>query len=316
MRKPYEVADLAFVVPTKDRPTHVEKLLESLFRQTQACGRIVVIDGGSSVEHVISGFRERLTIDYIRCPAPSQIRQRNMGIKALEAKYRLVGFLDDKIVLERDALEKMVEFWNRVEDDTAAVGFNVTNNNPARYFPLQNLFFMSSAAPGRILKSGYNASIGNVASDVRSQWLAGGCTVWRSDILELFPQEELNTRWAIGEDLRYSYPIGKKYPLYICAGARCSQVRVFDQASQGNVHFYRGRKSVISQYYFVQLHTEDFSRLACLWMLLGKCTLRFVSACLKADRHLLFRALGEAEGFLVCLHAAITSKQLRSQLEN
>lgn len=316
MREPYVVADLAFVVPTKDRPSQVEKLLESLSRQTQACGRIVVVDGGKSIEHIFSGFRGRLELDYIPCPVPGQIRQRNMGIKALGTKYRLVGFLDDDLVLEPDALEKMVKFWNQIEVDTAGVSFNITNTPPFRHSFLLGLFFMSAVKPGRVLKSGYNVSIGNIPVSARSQWLGGGYTVWRSSILELFTQDTLNTRWAIGEDLRFSYPIGSKYPLYVCADAKVRHEHVFDQASPGKVHWYRGRKSIISQFYFVQLHAEDFSRLACLWMLLGKCTLRLVSSSLKADRRSLLQSIGEVCGFLVCLHAALTSKQLRGKLED
>lgn len=316
MKKQYVAADMAFIVPTKDRPAQIEKLLESLSRQTQTCGRIIVVDGGSSIEHIISGFRGRLELDYIHCSVPGQIRQRNMGISALGEKYGLVGFLDDDLVLESDALEKMVGFWNRVEDDTAGVGFNITNVPPFRHFPILGFFFMSSAKPGRVLKSGFNVSIGNVPEDVRSQWLGGGYTVWRSYILHLCPQDTLNTRWAIGEDLRFSYPIGKKHPLYVCASAKVRHEHVYDQAPPGKVHMYRGRKGVVSQFYFVQLHAEDFSRLACLWMLLGKCTLRFVRACLKADLHSLFQAFGEMGGFLICLHAAITSQQLRRKLED
>lgn len=313
---PYVSTDIAFIVSTKDRPSQIEKLLVSLSSQTQACGRIVVVDGGTSIKHIFSGFQGRLELDYIQCPIPGQIRQRNMGIAALGTKYRLVGFIDDDLVLEPDALENLVKFWNKIEIDTAGVGFNITNIPPFRHSFLLGLFFMSSVKPGIVLKSGYNASIGNIPASVRSQWLGGGYTVWRSNILELFTQETLNTRWAIGEDLRFSYPIGSKYPIYVCADAKVRHEHVFDQALPGKVHWYRGRKSIISQFYFVQLHAEDFSRLACLWMLLGKCTLRLVSSSLRADRRLLLQSIGEACGFLICLHAAITSKQLRGKLED
>lgn len=316
MKRQYVVADLAFIVPTKDRPAQLEKLLESLAKQTQGCGRIVVVDGGESVEHVIADFQGRLAIDYIHCPVPGQIKQRNMGIGMLGTKYKLLGFLDDDLVLEPDALGKMVKFWNQVEDNTAGVGFNITNVTPFRHSRILNLFFMGSETPGRVLKSGYNVSIGHVPADVRTQWLGGGYTVWRSDIIEQFPQDLLNTRWAIGEDLRFSYPIGKRYPLYLCADARVRHEHVFDQAPPGKVHLYRGRKSVISQFYFVQLNAKDFSRIACLWMLLGKCTFRFASACLTWNRHSLYQAVGEMSGFLACLHAAIASKQLRGELED
>lgn len=316
MRIAYVATDIAFIVPTKDRPAQIEKLLESLFRQTQTCGRIVVVDGGKCIEHIISKFRGRLELEYIQCSIPGQIRQRNMGIEALGTKYRLVGFLDDDLVLEPDALEKMVEFWNQIEIGTAGVGFNITNVPPFRHSFILGLFAMSSTKPGVVLKSGYNVCINHIPVSSRSQWLGGGYTVWRSDILNLFTQNTLNTRWAIGEDLRFSYPIGTQYPLYVCADAKVRHEHVFDQSSPGKVYWYRGRKSVISQFYFVQLHAENFSRLACLWMLLGKCTLRLAISCANFDRHLLLQALGEISGFFICFHAALTSKNLLKQLED
>lgn len=313
---PYVATDLAFVVPTKDRHAQLERLLESLARQTQTCGRIVVVDGGTSAERVVSGFQGRLAVDYLHCPVPGQIRQRNLGIEALGTRYRLVGFLDDDLVLESDALEKMIEFWNRAEGGTAGVGFNITNVEPLRHSPLLGLFFMSVNTPGKVLKSGYNVGFANITSDIRVQWLGGGYTVWRSSILQQFPQETLNTRWAIGEDLRFSYPIGKKYPLAVCADARVRHEHVFDQGPPKKIHLYRGRKSVVSQFYFAQLHAGDFSRIACLWMLLGKCIFRFVRACLKADGQSLLQAIGEVNGFLVCFRSALTSKDLRMEMED
>ncbi|MBU0655187.1 MAG: glycosyltransferase [Gammaproteobacteria bacterium] len=314
--KKHFVSDLSFVVATKNRPDQLHKLLESLSSQTRICGRVVVVGTGNSVEYVVSRFYDRLPVEYIHSPVPGQIRQRNMGIASLGGEFNFVGFLDDDLVLERDSLEKMIEFWNEAEPHTAGVGFNIINVEPLKYSWAQAFLFMSSSYPGRVLKSGYNVSIGHLATDVRSQWLGGGYTVWRSDILNTFPQDTLNTRWAIGEDLRFSYPIGKEYPLYVCADAKVRHEHVFDQAPLGKVHFYRGRKSAISQQYFVQLHADDFSSIACLWMIFGKSIIRLISAGLKSDHTLLFHAFGEMSGFLSCLYAAITSKSLRNDLED
>lgn len=312
----YRVEDLAFVVPTKDRPVQIANLLESLACQTQRCARVVVVDGGKSIDHVIESFRGRLAIDYVCCPVPGQIKQRNMGIGMLGTKYKLVGFLDDDLVLEPDALGRMIEYWNQVEGDAAGVGFNIVNVPPFRHSRILGLLFMSSKKPGSILKSGYNVSVGNILTNARTQWLGGGYTVWRSDILKQFPQDSLNTRWAIGEDLRFSYPIGKQYPLYVCACARVRHEHVYDQAPAGKVHLYRGRKSAISQFYFVQLHEKDFSRIACLWMLLWKSIFRLANACARGRRNELFQALGEMSGWGICVHAAFASRLLRSELED
>ena len=43
---------LAYVVPTKDRPDDLRKLLESLAAQTRAPDQIVIVDGGYSRTYV------------------------------------------------------------------------------------------------------------------------------------------------------------------------------------------------------------------------------------------------------------------------
>jgi glycosyltransferase involved in cell wall biosynthesis len=53
--------------------------------------------------------------------SPGQIRQRNLGLVHMDERTPLIGFLDDDLILEPDALERMIEFWNRAEPDTAGV---------------------------------------------------------------------------------------------------------------------------------------------------------------------------------------------------
>ena len=130
-RPTYTTADMAVLVPTKDRPDSVRSLLESLAAQTSLPGRVVVADGGRSVRGVVESFADRLRVDHVACFPPGQIRQRKAGLAALGSGHRLVAFLDDKVVLEPDALERMAACWNRVEPETAGIGFNIMNMPPS-----------------------------------------------------------------------------------------------------------------------------------------------------------------------------------------
>ncbi len=312
----YSCADLAVVVPTKDRPSQVRKLLTSLAAQSVRPGSVIVVDHGGNAEPVIAEFKERLKVTYIQSLVAGQIYQRNIGIDAACSDYRLVGFLDDDLVFEPDALECMIEFWNKAADNTAGVGFNIINCPPFRFSPVLGLLFLSSPTPGKVLKSGYNASIQHLAEDVRTEWLGGGYTVWSAEILRKFRQDELRTRWAIGEDLRFSYPIGKEFPLFVCSRAKVRHEHVYDQVQGTNVHLYRGRKSVVSICFFVQLYREHFSMLACLWMLAGKCCLRLIESCFRFDKAAFTHGLGEAIGIFWCSVSLIRRSSLRTLLED
>lgn len=120
---------------------------------------------------------------------------------------------------------------------------------------------MSSRFPGKVLKTGYNVSIQSISDNIRSEWLGGGYTVWSTNILRLFKQDSIKTRWAIGEDVRFSYPVGKIFPLFLCSSAKVRHEHVYDQYAKNMVHFYRGRQGVIAHRYFIEQHPRDFSLL-------------------------------------------------------
>jgi glycosyltransferase involved in cell wall biosynthesis len=314
-RKIYAGKDVAFIVPTKDRPQKLKNLLTSLVKQTIPCGRVIIVDGGETVKNVVMEFANTLPVEYYECNPPGQIRQRNMGKNLLDEKTLLVGFLDDDIVLEPDALEIMIDFWNHADINTAGVGFNGIHFSVSSYSSVFSRLLTRHRVPGKVLSCGINTSIENVSSNIRTQWLGGGFTVWKYEILKEFPQDDLKTRWAAGEDLRFSYPIGKKYPLYVCAKAIIHHAHTYDQAPKGVVYVYQGRKQSLAVFYFVGLHRE-LSRLKCLLMLLRSALANFVFGCATLNSHLILFSLGRAQGIFICLKSLFGYADLRKELED
>lgn len=312
---PYTGQDIAFIIPTKDRPQKIANLLQSIAAQKVMCGRLIVINGGQPVKDIVGEFSGILPIEYHECRPPGQIRQRNMGIALLDSRTKLVGFLDDDIVLEPRAVEKMIECWNHADDDTAGIGFNIVNLPQHRHSFLKGVMMSSSPIPGSILLSGANVPFLNIPSDIRTQFLGGGYTIWRREIINEFPQENLNTRWAWGEDVRFSYPVGKKYPLYVCADAKVRHEHIYDQASPAHVHQYQGRQGAIAIFYFVSSHPE-LSRLASLWMLSASAVANFVVGTVTLNPVFVKYAIGRTEGIFICLKAILGLTDLRKEMED
>jgi glycosyltransferase involved in cell wall biosynthesis len=315
-KRSYAGTDLAVVVPTKDRPVQLGRLFESLAAQSTRVGAIVVVDHGGAAESVVERYKDILPVICIQCPVPGQLIQRRIGVEAIGPEFRLIGFVDDDMVFEADAMERMIEFWNAAPANTAGVGFNIVNCPPFRFSPVLKVFFRSSRRPGLVLKSGHNVDIQNIAEDAPTEWLGGGYTVWSAQVLHRFPQDELHTRWAIGEDLRFSYPIGKRLPLFVCSRARVRHEHVNGARQGAKLHYFRGWKSVVSVCYFVQLHAEDFSTAACLWMLAAKCSARILLACLRLDYESLVRGVGETVGLFRASLALIRGNDMRPMLED
>jgi len=311
----YSSQDMAILIPTKDRSSDLNRILESLALQTKIPGSIIIIDGGKSIKDLVYGYRDSLKIDYYQRHPPGQIRQRNYGILKIGNEISLVCFLDDDLVLEPDAIERMINYWNNIEIGTAGVSFNITNAQLIKTSIIQRLFFMNPLMPGQVQISGYNSRIDNISNDIKTQWLGGGYTVWKKKILMKYPQEELHTRWAIGEDLRYSYPIGKLYPLYVCAEAKVRHESVYDQAPSDKIYQYRGCKSALSVFYFVTLH-QELSKLACLWMLFGKLVANIFIAVIKIDKSNIFYCYGHIIAMFICIKSIVGFADLKKQLED
>jgi len=300
------------LVPTKDRPEKIFNLLDSITKQTILCGRIIIVDGGSSVEKIVMDFSDRLPVEYYTCSPPGQIRQRNIGISLLDGSTPLVGSIDDDIVMEQHALEAMIDFWNRCESETAGVSFNIINLIPMRYTWLNGVMGLGGPVQGQVLRSGCNTPIFSVANDLRTQWLCGGATVWKQEILKKFINVERYAHWAIAEDLIFSYPIGKHYPLYVCAAAKVRHEHVFDHNIKMKYKYY-GRTETLWRFYFVESNKE-LSRTVYLWSQFTTIIARLIMGIsLFQIRHIQF-AIGQIEGVILGVTALFRRRSLSSLL--
>lgn len=313
---PYTGKDIAFLIPTRNRPEKLSNFLESLASQTENCGRVIVVASGDSVEHVVSSFSAKLPIEYYHTESYGQIFQRNFGKSQLDDRSRLVATMDDDIVLNSDAVEKMVCFWNSVEAGTAGVGFNIDNKRVFSNSPIRRILGLSGKQAGLILKSGYNTPVVNVVKSIRVQWLNGGATVWRQDILLSHPHREIKARWANCEDMIFSYPIGKKYPLYICAESKAIHDHCFVQIDEMNIFRYRGKVTSLWLLYFVKSNS-DLSLLAFVRSTVLQSCLGILKAVLfTRNRSIVEQNIGRLGGLIEGISALIMKRDLISVLED
>jgi len=297
----YKGKDIAVVIPTKDRPAKVGNLLTSIQAQSIPCGRIIIIDGSESAQSVARTFESVLPVEYYRCRPPGQIRQRNMAIGLLTPETPLVCLFDDDIVLCDLALETMLDFWNCHSQATAGVSFNVMNNTPDRFTRLLEFISGGRISGGRVFKSGLTTSNCQVPHDLRTQWLCGGATVWRQEILRRYSHREIPARWAINEDLVFSYPIGKQFPLYVCAAAQVRHEHEYDYAATDQFHF-KGMYETMWRIYFIRRNPE-LSLNRFLGLLIMMALSNFLGGLCKGEGHSIRYAWGQLDGARKILRA-------------
>jgi glycosyltransferase involved in cell wall biosynthesis len=286
---------LAFVVPTRNRAGDLGRMLGSIRSGTARPDQIIVVDGGDdgqTVEKVTTEFSD-LGVEYVRVFPPSLAKQRNAGMARLVPAITLAGYLDDDLVLEPQAIEAMLEFWNQAGPEVGGAAFNVTNVDAPHRTRLKDLFLLEDRLPGIVRRSGYHSMICPVAETTYTDWLFGGATVWRRRIVNEFPYDEWFTGTGFLEDVDYSFSVGRRYRLAVVADARLEHL---SPPIKPDRNFRLGQWQVINRMYFVRKHGELSSPL-CLWALLGQAIVNVTKACIRLDLASWNRFRGNLAGF-------------------
>jgi glycosyltransferase involved in cell wall biosynthesis len=285
---------LAYVVPTKDRPDDLAKLLASIGRQTVLPDQIVIVDAGDPrVEDLVAQF-SALPITYVREFPPSLSRQRNAGMAALKDHIDVAGYMDDDIELAPDATEKIRNFWRTAGPQVGGAAFTIVNQ-PLRspvLGLLSEFFLINSRRVGVVLPSGFSSSITPQRENIRTDWLYGGATLWRREVIARFAYDE----WYIGhgylEDLDFSYRVCQAYELWVVADARLwhwpHPIRL-----ERNVDL--GKQQMVNRVYFVRKMCH-FQPLCVAWGLFGQSVRNGLESIRNGDKAGLLRLWGNILG--------------------
>jgi glycosyltransferase involved in cell wall biosynthesis len=287
---------IAFVVPTKDRPDDLRKMLASLAQQTRRPDQVVVVDGSDPEVRQVVDEAPLLDVEYVREFPPSLARQRNAGMARLRGDITLAGYLDDDIVLEPEAVQRMLDFWEKAGSDIGGAAFTITNNPPPGALNLKQFFAIDHVEPGRVLRSGFASTITPQQTDVEVEWLYGGATVWRRAVIERFPYDE----WFIGtgfmEDIDFSYTVGAHYRLFVVALARLAH---YSRPVRRDRQRLLGKWQVVNRMHVVRKHRSRGLSSAAAWRAsAGLFFLNMAAGIVRRRRDPLNRAFGNAAGML------------------
>lgn len=286
---------LAFIIPTKDRRQDLHILFKSLQSQADLIDQLILVDGGDDVIEDLVAEYPSLPIDYIRCYPPGFTKQKNAGTVAIRPEITLVGYIDDDLELEPRALQVMMEFWEAAGEDLGGTSFHITNMVIDRVNLFTRLFGTNSQRQGAILPSGFNVVVDPVTADTEVEWLCGGATVWRRDIIDEFPHDEWFAGYGHMDDIDYSLSVGSAYRMFVLQDARCAHHEK-PVAVEKNYAF--GIYDTVNRHYLVKKYPEKFSLLGYYWATLGKFLGRLMRALLRRDRASWLRAKGYLVGLV------------------
>jgi len=299
---------IAFVIATKDRPGELRSLMRNLEEQSHKPDEVIVVDGGNLP--VIESLRQlsKFPIKYIKFRPPSAARQRNAGLRAVSPETGLIGFLDDDVILEETALERMMAFWDEATPSVVGAGFNMLNHPhlaaaKMKSSPLAESLGLYGAKKGRVLRSGFQTMIGEVDKTTEVQWLSTSAAVWRRPVFELYRFDEWFSAYSYLEDLDFSYKAGKSGRLAVVSDARYFHM-TSPSGREGSYAF--GQREILNRLYFVRKHPElSISR--CVLALILRMAMSFFLYVKKGDARFLQRLLGNLAGFRRALFQGMTN---------
>jgi len=311
----YSTKDLAIIIPTKDRPEQVKRHLQSLVDQSCELGRVIIVASGMDIEEIVDGFAGQLPVEYYKSE-PGQIKQRNYGISLLDDRTKLVATMDDDIVYDKNSISNMIELWNKLPESTGGVGFNIITESYGKLSSNRTLLYGRKInEKGKVLRSGVATSLSDVQVDTKTEWLNGGATVWLQKVLLNKVNKEIKSKWAVYEDVIFSYPIGRKMDLFISSSSKVYIECISIEAGTMRNAYIVSLSIVLWRYYFV-LQNNELSRLHYFVSVLYNILLGFSIGVILLKRYHVYRAVGMLIGILKIVSMRNHKEEIINLLEN
>jgi len=285
---------IAFVIPTMNRPKELRRLLASVESQSVLPHEIIIVDGSTEPIECLAQDFPLLNLRQIRVFPPALTKQRNAGMAVLSPEISLVAHLDDDLVMEPGSIATMMRFWEHASPQVGGASFNIVNVRAPRALLVKSFFRMDSFNHGKVMRSGFESTIAPVRKDLYVEWLCGGATVWRRQVIEEFKYDEWFQGYSYFEDVDYSYRVGRKYQLMILADA---QVQHLSPPVKARRNYALGKCQVINRRYFIQKHPDMSVALFC-WATLGLIIANIGEGILLKHPGCFARAWGNAVGLL------------------
>jgi len=273
---------ISAVIPTRDRPAILSRMLASMGAQGTLPAELIVIDGSSdsatkdTVSHFAGEVEERdCRVIWQAASKLGAAVQRNQGVAL--ATQPVIAFFDDDILFEHDCLPRL---WRGLQSDPRMGGVNAMITNQ-RYLPpgfaSRSVFRLlagrsENSYAGRLLGPAINLlpeDRDDLPEVVPVDWLNLGATLYRREALPQPVFRSFFAGYSLMEDVTLSVSVGKSWKL-----ANVRTARIFHD-SQPGAHkkdpVALARMELVNRHYVmtrvIERHrVRDYAKLA-LWEL-------------------------------------------------
>ena len=134
--------NLSLIVCTYMRPHALQRLLESVARQTTIPDEVIVVDGSTldDTAKMLERGKWQFNFRYYSVDAVHRglTKQRNYGIQQVSPTMDIIAFLDDDLVLESDYFEQLTQTYAFFPDAVGVGGIDLQENRFFKKAPGQH----------------------------------------------------------------------------------------------------------------------------------------------------------------------------------
>ena len=207
---------LAIILATLNRPIHLKKCIDSILEQKIDIPlHLVIVDQSSDdlTKNFISDCKKNISSvqwTYFYQKEKSLTLARNNGIRSAQ-NDSYICFLDDDLTLYPDFLQSLV---THLKSDEYAGGMGTFDYFPYRFELFRKIFLMPHLGDGKFLINGmptfphWKSDFSNV------EFLSGGITVYKRDVLLKNLFDEKMFGYGYGDDVDVSYRVSRGHKLF------------------------------------------------------------------------------------------------------
>ena len=271
---------ISVIIATKDRAEPLRRCITSLLRQKRLPDELVVIDASTNedVERMVKSLDGDSRIIYVRQKKGGLPSARNLGVRKCSGDIAV--FLDDDVVLDPLYLEQIVAGYAGDHDlrmggmTGVVVKDKRAHSNLERFMHfIRVLFFWDSLKDGRVTCIGMLSGLPGNCSYVEA--LYGHNMSFRREIFSEFEFDEGLEIYplAMGEDIDFSYRVGRKYLLKVNPRAKIVHGGTSREDYKFTPEFYQASSTMfVRNFYSIMCKNIGRSlsnKVAFLWSVLG-----------------------------------------------
>jgi GT2 family glycosyltransferase len=213
---------ISVCIPTMNRPEELKRCLISILEQIVLPREIIIVDDGSLEPAVFKNMIEPyVNFKYFKKGKPSLSASKNIT-KTL-ASEDLILILDDDTLLDKEYIQNIYEVFKRdINKEIGIVGGIVINRKKKNWFEklYRRLFFLDNGKPGLLLPWGFQTGFNGISEDTLVEWISGGISCFRREVLEEFSFEEFHGGRNVFEDVEFGWKVSQKYKIIVTPIAR------------------------------------------------------------------------------------------------